>query len=63
MEGQLVKIVKLVDTKNKYKDKSGKEHSSVNYYIVFNNTWIAFRPSFAKGYTQCDTICEQIVNK
>lgn len=57
-----VRIMKLVNKKKTYLDKKGKEHSQVNYYIVVNNTWIAFRPSFSKGYTQLDLVAETRVN-
>lgn len=58
-----MKVVKVVDTEKKYQDKSGKERSSVNYYIVADNgKWIAIRPSFGNGYVMLDVICESVKN-
>lgn len=57
-----IKIIKVVNKSKTYQDKNGKSHPQVNYYIVVNNSWIAFRPSFSKGYTQLDLVCETRVN-
>lgn len=57
-----LKVVKIVNLDKKYKDASGKERTSVNYYLVINGNFVAIRPAFAKGYTQLDTICETIKN-
>lgn len=57
-----LKIVKIVDkTKEKYVAKNGKEYTSVNYYVVFNGTYIAIRPTFKDGYTKLDLVSEEIV--
>lgn len=57
-----VKVVKIVNKGKTYIDEKGKERTSVNYYLVINNCYVAIRPSFSKGYTQLDTIAEVIVN-
>lgn len=56
-----IKVVKIVDKTKKYKAKNGKEYTSVNYYVVVNDKYIAIRPSFKDGYTQLDVIAEEIV--
>ncbi len=56
---ELVKII----TDKVYKDKNGKEHKSVNYYIVLDNKkWVAIRPSFKTGYSFLDAVCTTIKN-
>lgn len=57
-----LKIVKVIDHNKVYKDKNNKEHVSVNYYLVHGSCWIAIRPSFSKGYSQLDVICETVHN-
>lgn len=57
-----LKVVKIVNKDKFYTDGKGKERTSVNYYLVCNDNYIAFRPSFSKGYYQLDTIAERIVN-
>lgn len=61
MESNL-KVVKVINLDKKYLDSAGKEHTSVNYYLVINNCYVAIRPSFSKGYTQLDTIAEIVKN-
>lgn len=59
----MLKILKRVDKDKKYKGSDGKEHTSVNYYIVTDNdVWIPFRPVFSKSYAQLDVLCETLIN-
>lgn len=58
----MLEIVKVLDYTKKYKDSKGKEHISVNYYVVSGNAWVAIRPSFAKGYIQLDCLARVIKN-
>lgn len=55
-------IVKVVNKDKVYTDQKGKEHCSVNYYLVCGKTYIAIRPSFSKGYAQLDLLSNVIVN-
>lgn len=55
-------LVKIVDKDKTYTDKNGKQHCSVNYYVVVDQTYIAVRPCFSKGYTQLDMVCETRIN-
>lgn len=58
-----MKLVKLVNKDKKYTDKQGKQHVSVNYYLVLdNNKWVAIRPSFKQGYSFLDAIAEVVKN-
>lgn len=57
-----LKVEKVVNLDRKYKDKEGKEHTSVNYYLMINNSRVAIRPCFSKGYVQLDLVCETIIN-
>lgn len=58
-----MKVVKIVNKNKKYTAKNGKEYAETNYYLVLDNKkYVAIRPSFSKGYTELDTICEIVVN-
>lgn len=61
-----IKVVKVVNKDKVYKDTKGKEHPSVNYYLVIsingNETWTAIRPSFSKGYTSLDMVAQIVSN-
>lgn len=62
MENVQIEVVKVVDKNKTYKAKNGKVYTNVNYYIVFNGTWVAIRPSFKGGYSSLDMISRKIVN-
>lgn len=58
-----MKIVKIVNKGDKYVAKNGKEYTRVNYYLVLDNgKYVSIRPSFSKGYTELDSICEVVIN-
>lgn len=57
-----LEVVKIVNLDRKYEDKNGKTHASVNYYLVIENTYVAIRPAFSKGYTQLDLIARVVKN-
>ena len=58
-----MKLVKLINKGKKYTDKKGREHVSVNYYLVLdNNKWVAIRPSFKQGYAFLEAVSEVIKN-
>ena len=58
-----MKLVKLINKDKKYIDKNGKQHISVNYYLVLdNNKWVAIRPSFKQGYAFLDAVSEVVKN-
>lgn len=51
-----MELVKIVYKSKKYKDKKGKEHCQVNYYLNVNGNYICIKPCFTKGYTQLDLV-------
>lgn len=57
-----IKVVKIVNLDKTYEDEKGKTHASVNYYLVINDTYVAIRPSFSKGYTQLDLVATVVKN-
>jgi len=61
-----IKVVKVVNKEKVYTDQNGKSHTATNYYNVItingNSTWVAIRPSFAKGYSALDMIAEVVIN-
>lgn len=62
MEKQELRIVKKVHKNEKYVAKNGKEYTNVNYYLVIGNSWLAFKPSFSKGYILLDSVAEVLVD-
>lgn len=52
-----LKVVCVV--KGDYLDKNGKKRLSKNYYLVFNNHYIAIKPSFANGYRSLELVCSE----
>ncbi len=58
-----MEIIKIINKSNKYVAKNGKEYTQTNYYVKLENgEYVAIKPSFAKGYTQLDTIAKVIYN-
>ena len=61
-----IKVVKVVNKEKVYTDQKGKEHTATNYYTVItingNQTWVAIRPSFSKGYSALDMVAEVVIN-
>lgn len=58
----MIEVVKVVNSGVKYTDKKGKEHTQINYYLVVNNQYIAFRPAFKEGYGKLDLIARVVKN-
>lgn len=62
--GNYMKVIKIINKNKTYLDKGGKTHLATNYYLELDNgAWVPFRPSFSKGYTQLDAVCETIINE
>lgn len=57
---ECLKVVKVINLDKVYTDKDGKQHTSVNYYLVNGECWIPIRPSFAKGYGQLDVLADVV---
>lgn len=57
-----LRVIKRVNLNEKYEDKQGKSHCSVDYYLSINNQWVAIRPAFSKGYTQLDMVALVVKN-
>ena len=61
-----IKVVKVVNKDKKYLDQKGNPHTATNYYNVItingNQTWVAIRPSFSKGYSALDMVAEVVIN-
>lgn len=62
MENVQLEIVKVVNVSKTYTAKNGKTYTNVNYYVVFNGTWVAIRPSFKGGYKALDLMARRVVN-
>lgn len=59
-----MKVIKRIDKTKTYKDRNGKEHPSINYYLELDNRkWIAIRPSFYQDCKLLDVVCETITNE
>lgn len=56
-----LKVVTIIN--GKYKDKNGVERLSKNFYLVFNNKYIAIKPSFDNGYRALELISSEVINK
>lgn len=57
-----IKVVKRINLDQRYEDKDGKEHCSVNYYLDINGQYVAIRPCFSKGYVQLDMVANVVKN-
>ena len=52
-----LKVVCVIN--GEYVDKKGKTRLSKNYYLIFNNHYIAIKPSFESGYRALELICSE----
>lgn len=58
-----VTILKIVNKDKVYTSKNGKDYCNVNYYVkLSNNTLVAIRPCFSKGYIQLDSVADCVIN-
>ena len=54
-----MKLVKIIDTERKFKDKNGNEHVSTQYKIILENgNAIFIKPVFANDYRALDIVSE-----